>query len=76
MLGIVCPDGEKDMPVGFTMLTLKEEGLLIEYIFVLKTMYCLSGKEDPLFVIRDVLFMFKAPDHNGIEDRKKVASHI
>ena len=34
MLGIVCLDEETDTPVGFTMLTLKEESLLIEYIYV------------------------------------------
>ena len=36
MLGIVCLDEETDTPVGFTMLTLKEESLLIEYIYVIK----------------------------------------
>lgn len=36
MLGIVCLDEEKDMPVGFTALTITEESLLIEYISVLE----------------------------------------
>ena len=35
-----------------------------------------TTEREVLFVIRDVLFMFKAPDHYGIENRKKVASHV
>ncbi len=33
-LGIVCIDEEEDVPIGFTMLTLMEESLLIEYLYV------------------------------------------
>jgi GNAT superfamily N-acetyltransferase len=36
MLGIVCIDEEREKPVGFTMLTVREESLLIEYIYVLE----------------------------------------
>ena len=41
-------------------------------------MICLGDRRCRLFlfVIRDVLFMFKSPDHYGIENRKKVASHV
>ena len=35
-LGIVCIDEEEDVPIGFTMLTLKEESLLIEYLYVME----------------------------------------
>ena len=36
MLGIVCLDEEEEDPIGFTMLTITEESLLVEYIFVLE----------------------------------------
>ena len=39
-LGIVCIDEEEDVPIGFAMLILKEESLLIEIIVRILVTVC------------------------------------